>query len=199
MDKRGFSLIELLIVIGILGVLAAVAIPAYNKYKTTATRSALTTLMRDISGNQRSCMLLSLDPSGELTGCFALSDLGVSCDDCGTPMADNSDKDYPFCVDAQSGDNQVCLSISSATESPSILNNWEGPICAESHQTADCSGGGGSPSSPTGTCPAGCSPGSSCGGSTSMTAIIPCAGGTGTPARGTPQATRACQANGTCS
>ena len=44
-NNRGFSLIELLVVIGIIGVLAAVAIPAYNSYQNNARKSVLSSLL----------------------------------------------------------------------------------------------------------------------------------------------------------
>lgn len=54
-DEKGFTLVELLIVIAIIAILAAVAIPQFTKYKKTAAASAaqgaLSTCMSEIASS----------------------------------------------------------------------------------------------------------------------------------------------------
>ena len=42
-NKRGFSLVELMVVVAIMGTLAAIAIPAYNEYRKSAKKTAYKT------------------------------------------------------------------------------------------------------------------------------------------------------------
>ena len=44
-NKRGFSLVELMVVVAIMGTLAAIAIPAYNEYRKSAKKTAYRTDM----------------------------------------------------------------------------------------------------------------------------------------------------------
>ena len=53
-DQGGFTLIELMIAIVVVGVLAAIAIPAYGDYVTRANRTVAKTVIMKIAGQQES-------------------------------------------------------------------------------------------------------------------------------------------------
>lgn len=54
---RGFTLIELMVTVAIVGILAAVAYPSYTQYVVRANRSAVQSFMYSVSNRQEQFML----------------------------------------------------------------------------------------------------------------------------------------------
>ena len=70
--QKGFTLIELMIVVAIIGILAAVALPAYQDYTVKSKWAANITEMEGIKTAIKTCMN---DEAADATKCNAVTDL----------------------------------------------------------------------------------------------------------------------------
>ena len=189
--QKGFSLIELLVVVGIIGVLAAVAIPAYQRYQDRAAQSTLANSLTGIMKSHIACTVLN-----NFGDCDTLSKLNVACKSC-TGGVQHNGGSYPLCVQAENGDFQACVSLGARTDFPNVVSNWEKALCNGISETYACTAGSvGSVSS--GSC-AGCSPTAVVpSGSCSAPVVRSCDTGTATD-RASTNWTGTCNTTGSCS
>jgi|SRR5690606_25383372 len=74
--QKGFTLIELMIVVAIIGILAAVAIPAYSDYTKKSSEAAC---LAEMKGYANKIFLIKNDASGSATTIAATSYPAKAC------------------------------------------------------------------------------------------------------------------------
>ena len=132
---KGFSLIELLVVIGIIGILAAVAIPAYQNYKDKAARSSLVVSLNNVGKSFQVCRV-----DEAIGDCDTLGEIGIACEAC---MNAYSNTQGGWCADAEdtTSMSKACLFISGSDAPPVIINNWKGVKCSSVYSKWECASG----------------------------------------------------------
>jgi type IV pilus assembly protein PilE len=95
--QTGFTIIELLIVVTIIGVLAAIALPSYLDHMRKARRSAAQALMLDASNREAQYLLDKRQYTANFSGSNSLS-VSNSDFDCATVVTKCSNKWYDVTI-----------------------------------------------------------------------------------------------------
>lgn len=88
--KTGFTLIEMMIVVAIIGILAAIAMPSYTNYVIRASRSAAQTELLELASTQEKIFLNSTNYAFSVTTAYN----GTSAGGLGRTSGQTKDRRY---------------------------------------------------------------------------------------------------------
>jgi len=115
--QLGFTLIELMIVVAIIGIIAAVALPSYANYTRRGHRSDAQQLMLGIASKEEQYLLDARSYTGDPTT------LGVAQDGWTCITANCSNNFYTIVTTTSSGPPPSYLITATATGSQDVNNN----------------------------------------------------------------------------
>ena len=122
----GFTLIEVMITVGIVAILTTIALPSYSNYMTRVNRSAATQFMSDVANRQEQYMLdqrsyaaitctstctgsLGVTPPAEVTSTYTFAAVLTGNDCLGSALSGPSYVINATAIAAQAIDGSLCL------------------------------------------------------------------------------------------
>ena len=122
LSNKGFSLIEILVAVSIIGIISAIAIPGFQNYRKDAATVAGTTSVQNIAASFTNCQVLKT--FGE---CDSMAELGVNCSDC--TEKNGTDK---LCIELEKtvgGDDfKACFSVDNTASPQEVLRTYGGSL-----------------------------------------------------------------------
>ncbi len=139
-SKKGFSLIEVLVAVAIIGIISAIAVPQFTANRDQAAQVASDTSISNILKAFNNCIVLN-----DFSKCNTLSALKVTCPDCDSKHAGGN----KFCAHIKKGsgtppDFAACVSIDTGQTPQEINRSYGGTLLQKTicHRTSTPSGDG---------------------------------------------------------
>ena len=125
-SKKGFSLLEVLVAVAIIGIITAIAVPSYTANRKEAAKVAGTTSISNIYKAFQNCLVLK-----SFADCNSLGDIGITCPDC-TSSSDDTSGSEKFCahIEKSSGGKSflACISVDLSTNPSGIKRTMGGTL-----------------------------------------------------------------------